>query len=425
MRRLYADPDESAHDEVILKDGRVIDRFTSPFRSADGEYLGRIWFFRDVSERRKAEELVRAGKARFSMLVEEAPDAILLFDVDHDRLITANRAAERLFGVPRDQIAERGLRRFFAPQQPDGRPTADTDSEHNRRALAGEEVTFERRIRRASGEERLCRATLVRLPSSVRLLRASLVDITEQRATEEQLSELLRTTVVRQEAERQRIARELHDILGQYLAAISLKLEIFGQSAPLLSPPKAWLEELRGLTATVGEEVNRIAWELRPAALDDIGIEAAIQHFVDEWALRSGLRFDLHLALKQRRLPAEIETTLYRVLQEAITNVVKHAGASTVGVILKASAAGVVMVVEDDGNGFELEALNSSSSPRLGLLGMRERLAAVQGSLEIETRPGEGTTLIIRVALDELCSRPLTLNCASSSPTTIPSSWPA
>ncbi len=194
--------------------------------------------------------------------------------------------------------------------------SAESYSEHNGRALAGEEVTFERRIRRLSGEERMCRATLVRLPSNVHLLRASLVDITEQRAAEAQLSEVLRDTVIRQEAERQRIARELHDALGQYLAAMSMKLEIFGRSAPDVSPLKAWLEELKRLTATVGDEVNRLAWELRPAALDDIGLEPAIQHFVDEWARRSGLRFDLHLALKRRRLPSDIETTLYRVLQE-------------------------------------------------------------------------------------------------------------
>jgi signal transduction histidine kinase len=286
------------------------------------------------------------------------------------------------------------------PKHPDGRPAEESYYEHNGRALAGEDVSFDLRIRRPFGDERLCRANLVRLPSDVRLLRASLVDITEQRAAEAYLAEVLSYTVIQQEAERRRIARELHDALGQYLAAMSMKLEICGRSAPDSSPLKAWLDELKSLTATVGDEVDRLAWELRPAVLDDIGLEPAIQRFVEEWARRSGLRFDLHLSLKRSRLPSDIETALYRVLQEGVTNIVKHAGATTVGVILKASADDAVMIIEDDGNGFELENLNRASSPRLGLLGMRERLAMVHGSLEIETRPGEGTTLIIRVALD-------------------------
>ena len=119
--------------------------------------------------------------------------------------------------------------------------------EHNGRALAGEEVTFERRIRRLFGEERMCRANLVRLPSNVHLLRVSLVDVTEQRAAEAYLAEVLSYTVIRQEAERRRIARELHDALGQYLAAMSMKMEICGRSVPEVSPLKTWLDELKSL----------------------------------------------------------------------------------------------------------------------------------------------------------------------------------
>jgi PAS domain S-box-containing protein len=399
VRYLYDHPEESAHDELVLKDGRVLDRFTSSFKGPDGEWQGRIWFFRDISERLKVAESLRASEERFRMLVEEAPDAILLYDCDQDRLVATNRAAERLFGVPRDEILAQGPRRFLAPKQPDGRPLTQSFSAHNKRALAGGEVTFERLIRRPSGEERLCQVTLVRLPSTIRLLRASLVDITDQRATEAQLSEALRSTVSRQEAERQRIARELHDALGQYLAAMNVRLDIFGRSVPDVSPLKSGLAELKSLTATVGDEVRRLAWELRPTALDDIGLESAIQHFVAEWAQRSGLRFDLHLTLNDRRLPANVETTLYRVLQEGMTNIVKHAGASKVGVILMAPPDGVVMIIEDDGKGFELEDLSHPSSSRLGLLGIRERLALIHGSLEIETKPGAGTTLIIRVPL--------------------------
>ncbi len=241
VRDLCAQPDQSARDEMVLKDGRVIDRLTSPFKSAGGEYLGRIWFFRDISEGRKAEELLRSSKARFGTLVEEAPDAILLYDVDQDRLITVNKAAERLFGAPRDEILEHGPRRFFAPQQPDGRPVEESYFEYNGRALAGEEVTFDLRIRRLFGEERMCRANLVRLPSNVHLLRVSLVDVTEQRAAET-WPRFCPTPSSARKPSICRIARELHDALGQYLAAMSMKMEICGRSVPEVSPLKTWLD---------------------------------------------------------------------------------------------------------------------------------------------------------------------------------------
>ncbi len=176
VRSIYDHPDESSHDELVLKDGPIVDRFSAPFKSAGGEYLGRIWFFRDITERRRAEEALRASEERFRMLVEEAPDAIVLHDIDQSRLIAANKAAERLFGVPRDEILKRLPTDFFAPQQADGRPVTQSFSEHNERAVAGEELSFERRIRRSSGEERLCRvnscpASLERSPAARQLRR--------------------------------------------------------------------------------------------------------------------------------------------------------------------------------------------------------------------------------------------------------------
>ena len=235
-------------------------------------------------------------------------------------------------------------------------------SEHNERALAGEEVTFERRFRRTSGEERMCLATLVRLSSDVRVLRVSLLDITEQRAAEAQVSEVLRSTLSRQEAERQRIARELHDSVSQYLAASNMRLEVFRQQVRNDSRLMSGIAELKGLTGAVEDEVARLAWELRPIALDDIGLEPAIRRLADEWTQRSGLQFDFHLPLKNRRLPPDVEISLYRILQEAITNVVKHAAAKKVGVILETTTDSVVMIIEDDGNGFELERVNGGAS---------------------------------------------------------------
>ena len=392
-------PDASGRDEVEFRDGRVVERTTAPFYGSNGERLGRIWFFHDITRRRSIEDSLRASEERFRMLVEEAPDGILLYDAGQNRFIATNAAAERLFGVPRDALLERGPLPFLTPQQPDGLPIEASFARNNRWALSGREVTHERWIRQPSGEQRITHVTLVRLPGSA-LVRASMVDITEQRAAEAKLAEVQRDLVSRQEAVRQRIARELHDSLGQYLAAIAIKLELLGRTTPNVAAMKSGLADLKELTATVGEEVSRLAWELRPIALDDIGLEPAIRNLVDTWAGRSGLAFDCHLALNASRLPPLVETTLYRVLQEAITNVVKHARAKTVGVIVKASPRDVLMIIEDDGVGLDLAQNDPASTTRLGLLGIRERLAAIRGSLQIESKPGAGTTLIVRARFD-------------------------
>ena len=195
--------------------------------------------------------------------------------------------------------------------------------------------------------------------------------------------------------------RGTHDTLGQYLAGMTMNLDALGQCAPDASPLKSGLAELKGLTATVGSEMRRLAWELRPAALDDLGLEPAIERFAEEWARRSGLAFDLDCKLNGRRLPADVETALYRVLQEGVTNIVKHASARRIGVVLKMMSDSVVMILEDDGKGFDPETVICGSNRRFGLLGMRERLALIGGALEIESTPGAGTTLIIRAPLGD------------------------
>ncbi|RBP03111.1 signal transduction histidine kinase [Roseiarcus fermentans] len=242
-------------------------------------------------------------------------------------------------------------------------------------------------------------ASAVTLRRERSLLKQRIADRTrELEDSAQELSAVLDSVVTRQESDRRRIARELHDRLGQYLAAMNLKLGALERCGPDVALLKSGLSDLKDLTGAVGSEVGRIAWELRPVALDDIGLESAVRHFIEEWVQRSGLRFDLHLALKGRRLPPEVETTLYRVLQESVTNVVKHAAASAVGVTLTTSPNDVVMTVEDDGVGFDVDEV-SRASPRLGLRGMRERLAVSHGSLDIESRPGGGTTLTIRIPL--------------------------
>jgi signal transduction histidine kinase len=150
-----------------------------------------------------------------------------------------------------------------------------------------------------------------------------------------------------------------------------------------------------------------MAWELRPVPLDELGLPAAVAHYLDEWAERSQMAIDIEVKLGDRILPAVVEATVFRVLQEATTNVLKHAAATHVGVILEAAGDEVRLVVEDNGKGFptgedprvEPGEGCQPGSRHLGLVGMRERLALVRGSLEIESTQGSGTSLFVRIPL--------------------------
>ena len=144
-----------------------------------------------------------------------------------------------------------------------------------------------------------------------------------------------------------------------------------------------------------------MAREIRPTALDDLGIQTAIQNLTETWTERTGIQVDLHLTLEGQRLLPEVETALYRVLQEALTNVIRHAEATLVGVALGTAGRLVTMIIEDNGRGFDLDnaGFSETATKRLGLLGMRERLTLVNGSLEIELVPGKRTTIFINIPL--------------------------
>ena len=258
-----------------------------------------------------------------------------------------------------------------------------------------DQVAREREIARARQE--LLTAELDRRLDQWQAVAAELKAEAERRAVlEAELSQVLRSTVEDQEAERRRIARELHDTLGQSLTLLQLGLDGLGRGMPDGQEMHGQLAALKELAKGVGSQVNRLAWEIRPTALDDLGLETAIRHLTEIWAERSKLPIGLHLRLNDRRLDPAVETTLYRVLQEALNNIVRHADATRVGVLLEANEKEVRMIVEDDGRGFDPDG---EPGKRLGLLGMRERLSLVSGALEVESTPGGGCTLFVRVPL--------------------------
>jgi signal transduction histidine kinase len=222
-------------------------------------------------------------------------------------------------------------------------------------------------------------------------LRASIaVDLSQRVARD-----ALRRVVEGQEVERRRLARELHDETGQALTSILLGLRAAEDAAGPDEARKA-VSDLRELVVGTLQDVRRLAVQLRPKALDDFGLAAALERLAETFAETSGVRVDLEARLRDERLPAEVETTLYRIVQEALTNIVKHAGASTVSILLGRRDGSATLVIEDDGQGFVLDQARPDG---LGLIGMQERVALHAGRLTIESTPGTGTTLAVEVPL--------------------------
>jgi PAS domain S-box-containing protein len=232
-------------------------------------------------------------------------------------------------------------------------------------------------------------------------------DVTELRRSEAARAELQRRLATAQEDERRRVSRDLHDTVGQTLTALSLSVRAVRDAGPLPEAALARLGQVQRLADELARQLHELAVRLRPTALDDLGLEAAARQLVADWSARTGVPADFQSVGCDGRLPSEVETALYRVVQEALTNVAKHARAGQVAVILTCPKGEVIVAVEDDGAGFEADSATQTPAPgraqgergRLGLLGMRERVTLVGGTLEVESAPGQGTTVIARIPL--------------------------
>ena len=208
-------------------------------------------------------------------------------------------------------------------------------------------------------------------------------------------SDSLRRAVEAQESERRRLARELHDETGQALTSILLGLKGLEEGLDDAGS-RAAAADLRELVVSTLQDVRRLAVELRPSALDDFGLVAALERLAASFGEQTGITVDFETLLADERLPAEVETALYRIVQESLTNVVKHARARHVSVLLARKGGAIKAVVEDDGQGFDPAGDRHDG---FGLVGMRERLALLGGRLEVESSSQAGTTIVAEVPL--------------------------
>ena len=220
----------------------------------------------------------------------------------------------------------------------------------------------------------------------------------ELRRKEENRTLLLQKVIGAQEDERKRISRELHDQTGQMLTSLMMGLKCLEEHCP--ADNLCRLDELRETVRQTLENLHRLSLELRPPILDDLGLVAASERYVQDWRKLHQIDVELHVQWDcTKRLSHEMEVAVYRIVQEALTNVAKHSAATHVGVVLTCDGVRLSAIVEDDGRGFDVESAPGQATSRLGLFGMEERAQLVGGTLTVESSHGRGTALYLRIPL--------------------------
>ncbi len=214
---------------------------------------------------------------------------------------------------------------------------------------------------------------------------------------EEMRLKLLAKVITAQEEERKRISRELHDETSQALTSMMVSLKLLESEAAYCAVSDR-LNEMRGTVAQTLEEVHRLARELRPSVLDDIGLVAALERYIKDYKITYGIEVDFHAGgFQGRRVPPPLEVALYRIIQEALTNAAKYARTATASVLLDWRDDCVSAIVEDNGIGISLEGVQIQSGQGLGIFGMQERAALLGGTFKIESQPAVGTTIYVKI----------------------------
>jgi PAS domain S-box-containing protein len=365
----------------------------------DAESPSLILAMREISERKRAEAALRESEERLTLAFAGAQEGVWDWNLLTGDVVYSPRWKQML-GYAEDEI-EPHVSAWERLLHPDDMPRAQELNESISRGALGYEGEFRLLHKDGHYVQVLSRGYPVRSEPGGPIVRivGTHFDLTERRQAESERArtELLSRLVFAQEDERRRIAREMHDQFGEQLTALSRGIGALKEATAGSPDVVPLVESLEKVARQLDRDVDQLVWELRPTALDDLGLRAALSNYVQDWSRRVNVPAELHMTgLLDDRLPPEAETTLYRVAQEALTNIAKHARATRVDVILERQPDSVLLIVEDNGVGFDTEG---SDTPErgFGLLGMQERAALVGATVEIESTAGEGTTVFLRM----------------------------
>src|SRR5215831_18665233 len=355
---------------------------------------------RDITQRRRAQRLLEESEKRLAKMIEGSPEAITIASIEDGTFMLVNPAAQRLSGYTAgEMIGQSAIALGFWP-----------DTEERKRLVADvqryEAVhAREIRLRRKDGLVRnvLASAALIDFEGG-KFMMFQGIDITARKEAEKKLQEhqeLLRELsahheTVREE-ERAHIAREIHDEMGQALTALKMDMSVIGLASAKSAPKTA--KEIQGLKGRVDDIiqlVRDVAAALRPSALD-LGILSGIEWLVDEFQKRSGIRCEVRVEDGEIHLKEDRSIVLFRILQESLTNISRHANARNVEIRLRSNATHIRLDVKDDGRGFDAEAAQKKKT--FGLLGIRERVIMLHGTMNITSVPGEGTQVSVSIPL--------------------------
>lgn len=396
--RAVLETDERKFDGTPVRiEGEYICLYTP-----DGRIAGHFGVQRDVTERHRAERALRESEARYEAAFRLSPFRLTINRVDDGRFTEVNDAFLRDLRRTREEVIGRTSVELGLWADPSMRERYIQRLQRERTIVELEFAGYERDGRR---EITQLHSTLIELDGVLCVLTIA-HDVTDHRLAEmerEESRQQLRALSSRQhwlrEEERRAISREIHDELGQLLTGVKLDLAWAEAHVPAsATAPRARLAEAVERIAGAMEVVRRVATALRPAVLDDLGLVAALEWQAQQFATRSGVRTKVDLPSHDPPLDADGRTTVFRIVQEALTNVARHAEAQHVRLSLRVQGDNVVVSVRDDGRG--ITAAQMADRRSLGLLGLRERAMAAGGSLEITGSPANGTavTLTLPVA---------------------------
>lgn len=404
-------PAVSIEQKLRHKNGHdvIIESNAVPFYSKNGDLQGYRGIHRDISARRRAEQIIRESEEKFRRIFEESPIGIELYD-SRGILIDANPACVEIFGL--ENVEELlGISLFFNPNLPE---------KARNWLLRGETVKYEiaydfEKVRR-NNYYRTHKTDIIHLDMLLTHLRRRekdasagylmlIRDISRRKKVEEHARRLSQQLMKAAEIERQRLSCDLHDNLAQDLSTLKISLDTLFDDYP--DAPRQKRDRLLELSRRVQGiimSVRNLAYNLSPASLTQLGLVPIVQQYCEEFSQNNGVKVDFFSAgMDGVRLDFDTEIGLYRVIQEALNNIKKHAGAGRVTIRMIASFPEIILRIEDDGKGFDLESRleETMNERRMGIRSMEERIALLQGKIRIDSRPMKGTKIVAEVPYRE------------------------